>query len=440
MSDLETLERPSTNGTPELRPMSLTASTGASILAAAGEALGRATAERERFERVALELRERTGRRMATVAAAIAGALAERDRLQREASEQRQLLERVRGETAQTEAAIAAAVEQRERCARAAEEQRARVDQVLRELSGYDALIGGIQAEHERQAKNLEGVEARVTRERADLDAGTASANADRERLLRTAALHREERERAKAEIAKVQLTLEAAIEERERLDRVGREIAQIEAAIGSVDRERAIERGSVRGRTALEIEHVDEALASAAAERARAVQDAAETRRGTEREILTVDAAIRAIQDERDERERARSEIDGVTAATPHQDEPAANVRETERPSAPGAAGEAASLTGPLTESVITSANASAALEIGATPFDGFIREYRDSTIAALATVSRWCDSLPIVLVAFLVAIAIAGLVEAVSGASLSASLLLIAGLLAIGLAVSRR
>jgi len=531
MSDLETLERPSTNGTPELRPMSLTASTGASILAAAGEALGRATAERERFERVALELRERTGRKMATVAAAIAGALAERDRLQREASEQRQLLERVRGETAQTEAAIAAAVEQRERCARAAEEQRARVDQVLRELSGYDALIGGIQAEHERQAKNLEGVEARVTRERADLDAGTASANADRERLLRTAALHREERERAKAEIAKVQLTLEAAIEERERLDRVGREIAQIEAAIGSVDRERASERGSVRDRTALEIEHVDEALASAAAERARAVQDAAETRRGTEREILTVDAAIRAIRDECDERERGmseigeqievtkrellrveaalaaiaadretsrfdarhaaaiegrdrltreaaqesdrldaivreigqleaviaaavlerenfdrivreidRSEIGGVTAATPYQDEVAANVRETERPSAAGTAGEGASLTGPLTESVITSANASAALEIGATPFDGFIREYRDSTIAALATVGRWRDWLPIVLIAFLVAIAIAGLVEAVSGASLSASLLLIAGLLAIGLAMSRR
>src|SRR5438132_908927 len=475
MSDLETLERPSTNGTPELRPMSLTASTGASILAAAGEALGRATAERERFERVALELRERAG-----------------------------------------------------------------------------------------------------------LDAGTASANADRERLLRTAALHREERERAKAEIAKVQLTLEAAIEERERLDRVGREIAQIEAAIGSVDRERASERGSVRDRTALEIEHVDEALASAAAERARAVQDAAETRRGTEREILTVDAAIRAIRDECDERERGmseigervevtkrellrveaalaaiaadretaerrvtelresairdlaqvdarlsaaksqrarsvrrvsdererleklrleasrfdarhaaaiegrdrlmreaaqesdrldaivreigqleaviaaavleresfdrivreidRSEIGGVTAATPYQDEVAANVRETERPSAAGTAGEGASLTGPLTESVITSANASAALEIGATPFDGFIREYRDSTIAALATVGRWRDSLPMVLVAFLVAIAIAGLVEAVSGASLSASLLLIAGLLAIGLAVSRR
>src|SRR5438093_296880 len=483
MSDLETLERPSTNGTPELRPMSLTASTGASILAAAGEALGRATAERERFERVALELRERTGRKMATVAAAIAGALAERDRLQREASEQRQLLERVRGETAKTEAAIAAAVEQRERCARAAEEQRARVDQLLRKLSGYDALIGGIQAEHERQAKNLEGVEARVTRERADLDAGTASANADRERLLRTAALHREERERAKAEIAKVQLTLEAAIEERERLDRVGREIAQIEAAIGSVDRERAIERGSVRGRTALEIEHVDEALASAAAERARAVQDAAETRRGTEREILTVDAAIRAIRDECDERERGmseigervevtkrellrveaalaaiaaavleresfdrivreidRSEIGGVTAATPYQDEVAANVRETERPSAAGTAGEGASLTGPLTESVITSANASAALEIGATPFDGFIREYRDSTIAALATVGRWRDWLPIVLIAFLVAIAIAGVVEAVSGASLSASLLLIAGLLAIGLAMSHR
>src|SRR5438105_3247588 len=123
MSDLETLERPSTNGTPELRPTSLTASTGASILAAAGEALGRATAERERFERVALELRERTGRKMATVAAAIAGALAERDRLQREASEQRQLLERVRGETAQTEAASPAAGAQREPCARAPEER-----------------------------------------------------------------------------------------------------------------------------------------------------------------------------------------------------------------------------------------------------------------------------------------------------------------------------
>src|SRR5207245_637748 len=178
----------------------------------------------------------------------------------------------------------------------ATDEQRARIDQVLRELSGYDALIGATQAERERQAKKLEGIEARVMRECADLDAGTASANADRERLLRSAGLHREERERAKGEIAKVQMTLEAAIEERERLDRVGREIAQIEAAIGSAfGRERASERGSIRERTELEIEHVDQALASAAAERARAAEDAAETRRGTEQEILTVDAAIHA-------------------------------------------------------------------------------------------------------------------------------------------------
>src|SRR5207253_289733 len=165
-------------------------------------------------------------------------------------------------------------------------------------------------------------------------------------------------------------------------------------------------------------------ALAAIAADRETAERRVTELRETAIRDLAQVDArlsaarsqrarSVRRVGDERERLEKLRLEASRFDARH------AAAIEGRDR---------------------LTRANESAALEIGATPFDGFIREYRDSTIAALATVSRWRDSLPIVLVAFLVAIAIAGLVEAVSGASLSASLLLIAGLLAIGLAVSRR
>ena len=232
------------------------------------------------------------------------------------------------------------------------------------------------------------------------------------------------------------------------------RDLAQVDARLSAAksQRARSVRRVSDERerleKLRLEASRFDARHAAAIEGRDRLMREAAQESDRLDaivREIGQLEAVIAAAVLERESfdrivREIDRSEIGGVTAATPYQDEVAANVRETERPSAAGTAGEGASLTGPLTESVITSANASAALEIGATPFDGFIREYRDSTIAALATVGRWRDWLPIVLIAFLVAIAIAGLVEAVSGASLSASLLLIAGLLAIGLAMSRR
>src|SRR5947209_14566938 len=92
MSDLETLDLATPRGAPEPAvPIGAAPSPHeASDLVSVEDAVRRATAERERLERLAAEIRQRTGREMGTVAAAIATAAAERDRLQREADEQRE--------------------------------------------------------------------------------------------------------------------------------------------------------------------------------------------------------------------------------------------------------------------------------------------------------------------------------------------------------------
>ena len=91
-------------------------------------------------------------------------------------------------------------------------------------------------------------------------------------------------------------------------------------------------------------------------------------------------------------------------------------------------------------TEPAVSSVERPAALAMDTTPFDGFIREYRDSTVTALRRVGRWRDRLPVALVLFLIAMAIAGVTEILRGTSLSASLLFVVGLLAVGLAVTRQ
>ena len=293
------------------------------------------------------------------------------------------------------DAAIRAIQDERDERERGMSEIGERIEVTKRELLRVEAALAAIAADRETAERRVTELRETAIRDLAQVDARLSAAKSQRARSVRRVSDERERLEKLRLEASRFDARHAAAIEGRDRLTR--------EAAQES-DRLDAIVR---------EIGQLEAVIAAAVLEREN------------------FDRIVREID---------RSEIGGVTAATPYQDEVAANVRETERPSAAGTAGEGASLTGPLTESVITSANASAALEIGATPFDGFIREYRDSTIAALATVGRWRDWLPIVLIAFLVAIAIAGVVEAVSGASLSASLLLIAGLLAIGLAMSRR
>src|SRR2546427_10232574 len=111
MSDLKPVAVVSSNGEPEpalsvptdAEPSQARAT---SDLNAVEETVRRAMSERERLERLAVEIRQRTGREMATVAAAIAGATADHERLQREASEQRERLERIKREAVQTEATI----------------------------------------------------------------------------------------------------------------------------------------------------------------------------------------------------------------------------------------------------------------------------------------------------------------------------------------------
>ena len=80
------------------------------------------------------------------------------------------------------------------------------------------------------------------------------------------------------------------------------------------------------------------------------------------------------------------------------------------------------------------------AAVAIDPSSFDRFIRDYRDSTVAALRTVGRSRDGVALALVALLVVIAVAGLTGILTGAGLSASLLVIVGLLTIGLIVTHR
>src|SRR2546430_17077228 len=99
MSDLKTVDVVSSNGEPEpalsvptdAEPSEARAT---SDLNAVEETVRRAMSERERLERLAVEIRQRPGRVMATVAAAIAGASAEVERLQRYATQQLELLER----------------------------------------------------------------------------------------------------------------------------------------------------------------------------------------------------------------------------------------------------------------------------------------------------------------------------------------------------------
>src|SRR5256712_12948610 len=94
MSDLKTVDVVSSNGEPEpalsvptdAEPSQARAT---SDLNAVEETVRRAMSERERLERLAVEIRQRTGREMAKVDAANAGATAEQERLKREAGEQR---------------------------------------------------------------------------------------------------------------------------------------------------------------------------------------------------------------------------------------------------------------------------------------------------------------------------------------------------------------
>src|SRR2546428_1565944 len=110
MSDLKTVDVVSSNGEPEpalsvptdAEPSQARAT---SDLNAVEETVRRAMSERERLERLAVEIRQRTGREMATVATAIAGATAEHERLQREASEQRERLQRIQPQAGETQTA-----------------------------------------------------------------------------------------------------------------------------------------------------------------------------------------------------------------------------------------------------------------------------------------------------------------------------------------------
>src|SRR2546428_9779262 len=109
MSDLEPLVRAPPRGArePAVTIGAAPSPHEASDLVSVEDAVRRATAERERLERLAAEIRQRTGREMGTGAAAIATAAAERDRLPAEAHEQRERIERIRPAAAQTAATIA---------------------------------------------------------------------------------------------------------------------------------------------------------------------------------------------------------------------------------------------------------------------------------------------------------------------------------------------
>src|SRR2546425_2624062 len=189
MSDLKTVDVVSSNGEPEpalsvptdAEPSQARAT---SDLNAVEETVRRAMSERERLERLAVEIRQCTGREMATVAAAIAGATAEHERLQREASEQRERLERIKREAVQTEATIAAAVQQRERLARPAEGASDPVDRVLRDIAQHDGSIHAAEGERARPAEKAADLEARGAPELESPDTARASATADRDPLL----------------------------------------------------------------------------------------------------------------------------------------------------------------------------------------------------------------------------------------------------------------
>src|SRR2546428_1519942 len=163
---------------------------------------------RERLERRAVEIRQRTAREIASVAAVIAGALTERDRLEREAAEQRATLERMRRERTQVDAAISSGNEQRERLDRQIVEQRERLDRMREEVARAGAAVQRAAATRERLVGRSADLGERRRRDLVAVEDAVRAATTERDHLVRDEGLERERLQKITHDIAKADVAL----------------------------------------------------------------------------------------------------------------------------------------------------------------------------------------------------------------------------------------